>query len=506
MALPVNIDDLLNVRTVESARIEFKKGWNPEEVVHSICAYSNDIGEFGSGYIIIGVEEKNGVATLPPIGLKDNQIDSIQKELVDLCFNIKPNVFPVIEPIIFQDRHIIIIWITTGEERPYTAPSTLGLKGQRRIYVRQGSVTIPATPALEARLRESSVYKHFDDRINSRSKLEDLDLGLILSYLQEVKSQLYNDAPKMSIEELALKMQIARGHKENIRPLNVGLLLFCKYPERFFEGCKTNLVEFEDEAGIKYSEKIFKGPIHNQIRQVMGYLNSSLIKQYNRKNSGKAEVDRFYNYPYPAIEEAVVNALYHRSYENLTPNEIRIYKSGTNRRIEILSFPGPLPPIDNDALQQLKVIARNYRNIRLGDWLKNLRLAEKYATGIPTMVETLKMNDSPSPSLITDEARSFFLAIFKIHPDTPYGVTLDTNEIEKINLSDIQQSILDSVKNEPIDERTLKKSFTQDINDELLSLQSMELLKYKLISRFIVFKTKVFFITSKGIESLKGSF
>ena len=29
MALPVNIEDLLNKRKVEGNRIEFKKGWNP---------------------------------------------------------------------------------------------------------------------------------------------------------------------------------------------------------------------------------------------------------------------------------------------------------------------------------------------------------------------------------------------------------------------------------------------------------------------------------------------
>jgi len=30
MALPVNIDDLINHRKVECARIEYKAGWNPD--------------------------------------------------------------------------------------------------------------------------------------------------------------------------------------------------------------------------------------------------------------------------------------------------------------------------------------------------------------------------------------------------------------------------------------------------------------------------------------------
>lgn len=43
MALPINIDDLINCRTVESERIEFKEGWNLEEVIRPLCAFANDI-------------------------------------------------------------------------------------------------------------------------------------------------------------------------------------------------------------------------------------------------------------------------------------------------------------------------------------------------------------------------------------------------------------------------------------------------------------------------------
>ena len=55
MALPLNIDDLIHQRKVESARIEYKKGWNPEKVLHSVCAFANDIDNWGGGYIILGV-------------------------------------------------------------------------------------------------------------------------------------------------------------------------------------------------------------------------------------------------------------------------------------------------------------------------------------------------------------------------------------------------------------------------------------------------------------------
>ena len=42
MALPININELINGQTVEWERIEFKEGWNPEKIIRTICAFAND--------------------------------------------------------------------------------------------------------------------------------------------------------------------------------------------------------------------------------------------------------------------------------------------------------------------------------------------------------------------------------------------------------------------------------------------------------------------------------
>ena len=502
MALPINIEDLVNARTVESVRIEFKRGWNPYNILRTVCAFSNDINEYGGGYIIIGIEEKDGSPILPPFGVEQKDIDNIQKEFFKLCKdNIRENVFPVIEPIELQGKWIIVIWVTTGEQRPYFASDSPSKNAQMKIFVRHGAVTKEANKEQELTLRELAGFKHFDDRLNAKADIDDLDLGLIQSYLQEIKSNLYEEAFKIPLSELALKMQIARGTAENLKPLNVGLLMFCKNPEKYFEGCVTNLVEFEDEAGTKYSEKKFLGPVHVQIRQIMDYLNNNVIKEFVRKDTSRAESNRFVNYPYQALEEAVVNALYHRSYSNPTPNEIRIYKSGNDRRIEILSYPGPLPPIDENALVQLKITARNYRNLKLGDWLKNLRLAEKYATGIPTILNALETNGSPKPILSTDADRSHFLVVFRIHPDAPEEANNPVDEVEVFTLSNNQQVILEKLLNEPIIETEIESFFEGDVNDDLEFLLKNDLVAIKQIP-----DSKIFFITPKGKNALKSSF
>ena len=56
MALAININDLLNKQKIESNRIEFKKGWNPASIYHSVCAFANDFDDLGCGYIVVGVD------------------------------------------------------------------------------------------------------------------------------------------------------------------------------------------------------------------------------------------------------------------------------------------------------------------------------------------------------------------------------------------------------------------------------------------------------------------
>jgi ATP-dependent DNA helicase RecG len=66
MPLPININEILKGRLVEWERLEFKKGWNPEAVLNTLCAFANDFHNWGGGYIFIGIEAKQGRPILPP--------------------------------------------------------------------------------------------------------------------------------------------------------------------------------------------------------------------------------------------------------------------------------------------------------------------------------------------------------------------------------------------------------------------------------------------------------
>lgn len=417
MALPVNIETLINGNSVEWERLEFKKAWNDESIMHTVCAYANDINNWNGGYIIIGIEEKDGELTLPPSGLKMNQIDSIQKKLIEISKKIQPNYFPVVEPIIFQEKHILILWCPGGDYRPYSAPSTLGKNSQRIPYIRRGSETIKANKEEERNLLELTAKIPFDDRINHHSSIDDLSFSIIQAYLKEIGSKLYDEIHKISFIDVCKQMQIVKGSDEYLKPTNVGLLMFSENPQKYLPSAYIDIAIYKDNDGIEYTQKEFKGPLQNQLRSALDYINTRVITETVRKQEGKAEALRFYNYPYQAVEEALVNAVYHRSYEHGNQIEVHIRLD----KIEIISYPGALPPVDNNSLKKERIIARIYRNRRIGDFFKELDLTEAKGTGIPTIRKLMRLNKSPKPTFEMDTDRMYFLTTLKKYSNIQYN-------------------------------------------------------------------------------------
>jgi len=357
MALHVNIEKLIKGEVVETGRIEYKSGWNPESVIHSMCAFANDINNLGGGYIVIGVDEKDGIPHLPPGGLQKNQLDGIQKKLVELSNLIQPTYFGVSEIAEIQDKNIFVLYCPGGDHRPYDAPVSLSKKNRGRAHwVRRYNSTVRANSNELQILHELAARVPFDDRINHRASLRDLSLALIKEFLQNVQSPLFEQADSISFEELCQQVQIVKKVDETLRPINAGLLLFNEKPEVFFPSTQIDVVIYRDEVGDNFSEKIFKGPIHKQLRNALDYIQNNVIREEVRKVAGQAEANRFYNYPYAAIEEVLANAVYHKSYERRSPIEVNIRLD----QIEVLSFPGPLPPVDNKVLQKKRIVSREY--------------------------------------------------------------------------------------------------------------------------------------------------
>ncbi len=135
-----------------------------------------------------------------------------------------------------------------------------------------------------------------------------------------------------------------------------------------------------------------------------------MIEQKVVKVQGQAEAERYFNYPYNALEETLVNAVFHKSYREPEPVEIRIYVDS----IQILNYPGLAKWINLERFVSGKVKGRKYRNRRIGELFKEIDLSEKKGTGIPKILRELKQNGSPEPEFDMDEERTYLNAIIRI--------------------------------------------------------------------------------------------
>jgi|GEM_PF-4957252 len=122
MPLPINVTALVHGKSVESERIEFKTGWNAEEVARTLCAFANDFQNWGGGYLVLGVESQEGRPVFPPKGLRPEQADAWQRKLLELGHTLRPAYHPISEVVEIAGKIVLVVWIPAGEMRPYEVP------------------------------------------------------------------------------------------------------------------------------------------------------------------------------------------------------------------------------------------------------------------------------------------------------------------------------------------------------------------------------------------------
>ena len=442
MAIPVNVESLINGQVVESTRIEFKAGFNPERVVHTICAFANDIDNIGGGYVVLGVEEKDSVVQLPPRGIAQGEVDGIMKRLREFCHCIEPLYEPVAEPVLVDGRYVIVIWCPAGFGRPYKAAKNVFKNtADKRYYIRKLASTVVASAEEERELFYVSSDIPFDDRPNLTARVEDLSLALMRDHLREVGSSLYGQSEHASLLEVARDMQLVAGPPEDLHPRNVGLLMFSDHMNEFFRYARIELVDLPDPTGEGMVEKVFEGPIQRQLRDALLYIKNYEIKSMTRKSPDAAEAQTVYNYPYAAVEELVSNAVYHRSYQIAEPIVVRV----TPDEMEITSYPGFDRSIADEDIARYHIRARVYRNRRIGDFLKELHLIEGRNTGFPTAFAALEQNGSALPRFSMDENRGFLSVTLPVHPAfaPPASRRADGR-------AELEQRILQAMPEEPV--------------------------------------------------------
>jgi len=415
--LPVNLADLLACRGVESQRVEFKAGWDPRttgpQVLRTICAFANDLQNLNGGYVVMGVAEQDGRTVLPPAGLTDQAVEAAQKWIRGQCNRLDPPYQPILSPETVADRLLLVVWAPGSETRPHRAPA--GQDGPLRYWVRLGTETVDAERRgnLLPALMEQAARVPWDDRRAMDTTVEDLREAKVREFLHDVGSGLLTEPDARIVYQ---HMQLTAPVNGHWAPRNVGLLFFSHDPRRWFRGAKIEVVQFTaDRAGDVQEERTFSGALVDQLRDCLGYL-ENLSTVHLQKQQDRSQVRGWVSYPLPALRETLVNAVYHRSYAADQPEPTKVYLYPG--RIEVISYPGPVPGIEARHLApDAATPPVPARNRRIGEFLKELGLAEGRHTGLPKVFQAMAANGSPVPHFQFDEQRTFFQATLPAHPE-----------------------------------------------------------------------------------------
>lgn len=413
--LPVNLGDLLNCRTVESERVEFKRSWDPKttgpQVLRTICAFANDHHNLNGGYVVIGVEERDGRAVLPPVGLAPETAEAAAKWIRGNCKRIDPDYQPMLSREWIDDRLILVVWAAASQVRPHRAPDG---RGRRRYWVRVGSETVDADHGgLLQPLIQQAGRVPWDDRRAMDARVEDLRESRVRQFLHDVESGLFDES---KIETVYRGMRLTTKVNDHDVPRNVGLLLFSADPTEWSRGAWIEVVQFAaDRGGDVQEERVFKGGLLDQFHDCMTYLENLSVNHLQKQNH-RSRVRGWVNFPVPAIREALVNALYHRSYDVPHPDPTKVYLFPD--RVEIISYPGPVPGVRSEHLTPGSTFrGAPARNRRIGEFFKELQLAEMRLTGLPKMYRAMEANGSPPPRFRFDESRTYFQVTLPAHPE-----------------------------------------------------------------------------------------
>ena len=362
--------------------------------------------------MVLGIKEDNGRAVLPPKGLSPTETENAQKWIRGNCQRIEPAILPIMAPESVEGRNILILRVPASEERPHRAPDRSG--ESRKCWIRSGSETVDAEANGQLKaLLELTARIPWDDRRATGARVEDIRETLVREHLRSTRSALLDESDAMDVYR---RMGLTRPANSHEIPRNVSLLFFTDRPAEWFRGATIEVARFREETRAEVlDEREFSGPLTSQLRDCLTWLEGLSLTHITKQND-RPEARRWVSYPIPALREALTNAIYHRSYEVdvVEPTKVYLYAD----RIEITSYPGPVPGIRIEHLQPGgRIPDVPARNRRIGEFLKERGYAERRLTGLQKIRNSMETNGSPPPQFAFNPERTYFQVTLPAHPE-----------------------------------------------------------------------------------------
>lgn len=361
----------------------------------------------------MGIHDDGNVIGISEEDIQES-LEFLNKQIYESC---SPPIIPQIYTLIHKGKHLLIIEVSGGMNKPYF----ISKKGMDNgTYVRIGRSTMKASPEMLQELQWQSRGLSYDTLPCYPSSLEDLDserLAVFLKYFE-------TDDQKQSERILRSHSLLVQEHGKNYLT-HAASLLFGVAPQSYHPEAFIIATRFKGTEGREALDaRDFMGSLTSQIQSALSFIIGHIGVRYSIKGSQREEWPTI---PEIAIREAVTNAVVHRNYHMPSPIKIAVYEN----RVEIFSPGGfPLPISERDFPMGISHI----RNTLIAKIMRQMGYVEKLGSGLMTIVDSCLREGLVRPAII-DGGSFTKVILYKTEGDSPIVKT----DLDKVSNEILQQ-------------------------------------------------------------------
>ena len=356
---------------------------DPKALAITIVAFANADG----GDISIGVSDKT--RKIEGVDQHTEKLNELLRVPLDFC-NPSVSITSDLLPCTDKDgneNHILLMHIPASSE--------LHTNQADEAFMRVGDKSRRLSFEERIQLMYDKGERYYEDTAVYGATVDDIDMAAVERYTELIGYT--KSANQYLHENNGFITTNAKGEEQ----VSVAcILLFGKYPQKFFPRGRTRFIRYkgtEERVGAEMNvikDVTFEGTILDQVKATIAYLETQVEEHTFLGQHGQFVTNR--DYPKFVIQEMVVNACCHRAY-NIKGTEIQI-KMLDDRLV--FESPGRLP----GTVKPSNIRHTHFsRNPKIAQFLKAYDFVKEFGEGVDRVCRELEANGTPHLSLHLDD-------------------------------------------------------------------------------------------------------
>ena len=460
---------------------------DPKALAITIVAFANADG----GVIAIGVSDKT--RKIEGVDQHTEKLNELLRVPLDFCnpsVSITTDLVPCTDKD-GNDNHILLMYIPASSE--------LHANQADEAFMRVGDKSRKLSFEERIQLMYDKGERYYEDTAVYDATVDDIDMAAVERYTELIG---YTKSAKQYLHENNSFITTNAKGEEQVSVACI--LLFGKYPQKFFPRGRTRFIRYkgtEERVGAEMNvikDVTFEGTILDQVKATIAYLETQVEEHTFLGQHGQFVTHR--DYPKFVIQEMVVNACCHRAY-NIKGTEIQI-KMFDNRLV--FESPGRLP----GTVKPSNIRHTHFsRNPKIAQFLKAYDFVKEFGEGVDRMCRELEANGTSHLSFHLDD---FILKI-----TVPKVISQANNQSDATaNAEKRTVNATVNTKNATVNSKNLIKRLIEKatVNGEKLTTNRISILQLMVENPYIT-KDEMATITGlngstimRNIEKMRGKY